>query len=250
MADWSERVALVTGATSGIGLATAVAFGKLGAKVVLAGRRADQGAEAARQVRAAGGEALFVKTDVADDGALAALFDEALSAFGRLDCAFNNAGIEGDTFVPLIEQSRENFERVFDVNVRAVMTSMQHELRAMQSGGVIVNNASVAGLVGFGGMSVYTASKHAVIGLTKAAALEVAPRGIRVNAVAPGAIETEMYDRFAADDETRDALRSMHPLGRTGRPEEIASGVVWLCSPEASFVTGHTLTLDGGFTAQ
>jgi NAD(P)-dependent dehydrogenase (short-subunit alcohol dehydrogenase family) len=127
---------------------------------------------------------------------------------------------------------------------------MQHELRAMQSGGVIVNNASVAGLVGFGGMSVYTASKHAVIGLTKAAALEVAPRGIRVNAVAPGAIETEMYDRFAADDETRDALRSMHPLGRTGRPEEIASGVVWLCSPEASFVTGHTLTLDGGFTAQ
>ncbi|MEM7305093.1 MAG: glucose 1-dehydrogenase [Planctomycetota bacterium] len=246
------RVALVTGATSGIGLAAAKAFAERGAKVVLAGRRQDRGEEAAGALREAGHEALFVRTDVDNEAEVNALVGQAVESYGRLDFAFNNAGIEGDPFVPLHEQTLDNYERVFNTNVRSVLTSMKAEIPAMlkSGGGAIVNNSSVAGLIGFGGMSVYTASKHAVSGLTRAAAAEYAQQGIRINAVAPGAVETEMYGRFAQDDEVQKQIASLHPIGRAGNVDEIATAVAWLAAPENTFTTGIVLPVDGGFTAQ
>jgi len=247
----TSNVILVTGATSGIGAATAKAFAAGGHRVVLAGRRADKGRAVVDEIHAAGGEASFFSADVSKPGEIQSLVENAIGTYGRLDAAFNNAGVEGDAFVPVHEQSAENFRQVFDVNVEAVLNCMKAEIGAMlkTGGGAIVNNASIAGLLGFNGMSVYTASKHAVVGLTRNAALEYAQQGIRVNAVAPGPIETEMYDRFA-NDEVREQINMMVPMGRAGQPEEIASAVMWLADPANSYTTGQVIAVDGGFTTQ
>lgn len=247
----ASQVVLVTGGTSGIGEATARAFASKGHKVVLVGRRAEKGEAVATSIREAGGEATFIAADLSQEGQAQRVVDETIEKYGRLDVAFNNAGVEGDAFVPTHEQTTENYRRVFDVNVESVLDSMKAQIPAMleKGGGAIVNNASIAGLLGFNGMSVYAASKHAVVGLTRNAALEYAPHGLRVNAVAPGPIETEMYDRFANDD-VRAQINTMVPMGRAGRPEEIASAVLWLCDADNTYTTGQVIAVDGGFTAQ
>lgn len=252
MGTFTGRVALITGGTSGIGRAAAVAFAREGAKVVIAGRREKEGAETLALIQKAGGEGLFVKTDVSKEADIKALVEATLRKFDRLDVAFNNAGVEGQPFLPTSDQTEANYQHVFDINVKGVLLSMKHQIPAMlkNGGGAIVNNASVAGVVGMGGMGVYVASKHAVVGLSKSAALEFARQNIRVNMVSPGAIETEMFDRFAAVGSTREVLENLTPNGRVGKAEEIAAAVLFLCSPAASYITGSNLLVDGGWTAQ
>jgi NAD(P)-dependent dehydrogenase (short-subunit alcohol dehydrogenase family) len=251
MKTLQDKIALVTGGTTGIGRATAIALAKAGAKVVVSGRRAAEGEETVRLVRAAGGEAMFVKADVAVAGDVANLVAATVRTYGRLDIAFNNAGIESSVIAPTADQDDADFDLVFAINVKGVYLSMKHQIPAMLKGGggAIINTSSVAGVIGMPGAGPYVASKHAVIGLTKNAALEYGKLGIRVNAVAPAAIETPMLDRFT-ESVPRDFLTSMHPIGRIGKPEEIADAVVWLASSQASFVTGQTIAVDGGFTAQ
>ena len=245
------HVALVSGATSGIGAATAKAFAQNGYKVVVSGRRQEKGQAVVDDIKTAGGEATFISCDVSVAEQVDALVKSTVEAYGRLDVAFNNAGIEGDVFIPTHEQNLDNYTTVFDINVRGVLASMKAQIPVMlENGGSIINNASIAGLIGFQGMSVYTASKHAVIGLTKTAALEYAQQGIRVNAVAPGAVVTEMYDRFAGDEEVKNMIEESHPVGRAGTAEEIASAVLWLADKNNSFTTGQTIPVDGGFTAR
>ncbi|MBI3799218.1 MAG: SDR family oxidoreductase [Deltaproteobacteria bacterium] len=246
------KVALVTGSGSGIGRASALAFAREGAKVVVADVVVDGGQETVRLITAAGGEGLFVKTDVSKAAEVEALIKQTVATYGRLDCAYNNAGVEG-AFVSTTEYTEADWDRVLAINLKGVWLCMKYEITQMlqQGGGAIVNTASGAGLVGVVGLSAYVASKHGVIGLTKTAALEYAKAGIRVNAVCPGVIQTPMIARLTGSrPDLGEALVAAEPIGRTGKPEEIAEAAVWLCSDAASFVTGHAMSVDGGYVAQ
>jgi NAD(P)-dependent dehydrogenase (short-subunit alcohol dehydrogenase family) len=250
MSTWSNgEVALVTGGSSGIGRATALAFAAQGARVAVASRREDESAETVRLIQAAGGEALFVKTDVTRAAEVEALVARVVEHYGALHFAFNNAGIEGEPFIPVAKYAEATWDEVIDINLKGVFLSMKYELpHIVASQGAIVNMASVAGLVGGRLGAAYYASKHGVVGLTKAAAMEYADKGVRINAVAPAVIHTPMADRaFFQDAAVTARVLSMHPMGRVGLPEEVANAVVWLCSKGASFTTGHTLPVDGGF---
>jgi NAD(P)-dependent dehydrogenase (short-subunit alcohol dehydrogenase family) len=249
--DLEGKVALVTGGTSGIGRETAVLFAKAGAKVVVAGRREPEGKETVELIRAAGGDGLFLKADVSKASEVEALIQKTVEKFGRLDAAFNNAGIEG-VWVPLIKQTEEDWDRTIDVNLKGVWLCLKYEILQMLKqggGGAIVNMASIGGLVGFSGAAAYSASKHGVMGLTRAAALENARSKIRINAVCPGAVETALADRVFGAPSVHKYVVSIHPIGRFGKPAEIAEAVVWMCSDRASFMTGQSLVLDGGFLA-
>jgi NAD(P)-dependent dehydrogenase (short-subunit alcohol dehydrogenase family) len=247
-----DKVALVTGGTSGIGRATAIAYAQQQAKVVVVGRRMDEGEETVRLIQEAGGEAIFVPADVTQEADVEAMVDKAVSIFGRLDIAFNNAGTVGEN-PSLIEQTEAEYDRIMNVNVKGVWLSMKHEIAQMlqQGSGAIVNTASGAGVVALPNVPLYTASKHAVVGLTKAAALQYAKAGIRINVVAPGAIETDMFEAATGgQDEAKAYMAGLHPIGRVGTPLEVANAVLFLSSDLASFITGETLMVDGGYVAQ
>src|SRR5437660_1357476 len=250
--SFENKVALVTGAGSGMGLATAKAFAEAGAAVVLADIDENAVRSAAEELVSAGHKAIAVRCNVADEAEVAARFEQTVSTFGRLDAAYNNAGVQSPA-VETADASGDEFERVNAINLRGVWNGMQCELRQMreQGSGAIVNCSSIGGLIGLPGRAIYHASKHGVIGLTKSAALEYASRGIRINAVCPGTIETPMIaDMIAKESLTMEDFQRDQPMGRLGRPEEIAAAVVWLCSPFASFVIGHALAVDGGYTAR
>ncbi|MBD2077188.1 SDR family oxidoreductase [Phormidium sp. FACHB-592] len=251
MVTLENKVALVTGATSGIGKATALALGAAGAKVVFSGRRDQEGEATAALIRDAGAECLFVRSDVSREDDVKALMQKTIETYGRLDCAFNNAGIESSPN-PLHKQSIEDFDELMAINVRGLFLCMKYELEQMlsQGSGVIINNSSIGGLIGFPGVSPYIASKHAVMGLTRSTALDYAKQGIRINAINPGLIATEMMERFVdGTDSTADSFASIVPMGRMGQAEEIAQAVVFLCSDAASYMTGQPLVINGGFTA-
>ena len=252
MGQLDGKVALITGAGSGIGRASALAFAREGAKVAVADIVVEGGEETVRMVKEAGGEAFFIKVDVANAADVEAMVNTVVDTYGRIDCAYNNAGIEG-RLASTDEYPEDVFDKVIDINLTGVWLCMKYELPHMlkQGSGAIVNTASGAGLIGVSGMSAYVASKHGVIGLTKTAALEYAKSGIRVNAVCPGLIQTPMVERITAEQpQLGEALVAAEPVGRTGKPEEIAESVVWLSSDAASFVTAHSMSVDGGFVAQ
>ena len=252
MGQLDGKVALITGAGSGIGRASALAFAREGAKVAVADIVVEGGEETVRMVKAAGGEAFFIKVDVSNAADVEAMVNTVVDTYGRIDCAYNNAGIEG-RLASTDEYPEDVFDKVIDINLTGVWLCMKYELPHMlrQGSGAIVNTASGAGLIGVAGMSAYVASKHGVVGLTKTAALEYAKSGIRVNAVCPGLIQTPMVERITAEQpQLGEALVAAEPVGRTGKPEEIAESVVWLSSDAASFVTGHAMSVDGGYVAQ
>jgi NAD(P)-dependent dehydrogenase (short-subunit alcohol dehydrogenase family) len=243
-------VVLITGALTGIARATAVAYAKEGAKLVVSGRHDDAGASLVAELRAAGAEAEFVRADVRHEEDVSALVDAAVSRFGRLDIAVNAAGTEGKPG-PAVEQTTESYAATFDTNVLGTILSMKHELRVMQAQGKgsIVNISSTFGHEGGAGASIYAASKHAVEGLTKSVALEVGTLGVRVNAVAPGPIQTGMLDRFTGGAEVKAYLATLNAQKRIGEPDEVAKAILYIASDAASFVTGHILTVDGGKSA-
>ncbi|MBD2100240.1 SDR family oxidoreductase [Leptolyngbya sp. FACHB-261] len=247
-----DKVALVTGGTTGIGRATAIAYAQQQAKVVVVGRRIDEGEETVRLIKDTGGEAIFVQADVTKEADVEAMVDKAVDVFGRLDIAFNNAGTVGEN-PSLIEQTEAEYERIMNVNVKGVWLSMKYEIAQMlkQGSGSIVNTASANGVVALPSVPLYTASKHALIGLTKAAALQYAKAGIRINIVAPAAIETDMFEAATGgQDEVKAYITGLHPIGRIGTPLEVANAVLFLSSDMASFTTGATLLVDGGYVAQ
>jgi NAD(P)-dependent dehydrogenase (short-subunit alcohol dehydrogenase family) len=251
-----QKVALVTGGGSGIGRASAIAFSREGAEVIVSDIDITGGEETIRLIQAAGGTAIFVQADVARGTEVEALVKKGVETYGRLDYALNNAGIQGE-IRQTAECSEENWNRIIAINLTGVWLCMKHELAYMlpQGSGTIVNTASNFGLVGSQGMPAYSASKHGVLGLTKTAALEYAKMGIRVNAVCPGPTQTPLVDRILSQQpqlatQIVEAIKAREPVGRMGQPEEIAEAVVWLCSEAASFVTGIALAVDGGFVAQ
>jgi NAD(P)-dependent dehydrogenase (short-subunit alcohol dehydrogenase family) len=247
-----QKVAIITGGSSGIGQATAVALAKEGVKVAVAARRTKEGEQTMRLVNEAGGDGIFVRTDVASEKDVKLLVEKSVKQYNRLDYAFNNAGIE-ESPTPLVDQTSEVFDKIMNVNAKGVWLSMKYEIPEMirTGGGAIVNTSSGTGVIGTPQIPIYTASKHAVLGLTKSAALEYAKSGIRINAIVPGIIETEMFERAAEDNkQTLESLESITPIGRTGNPQEIANAVVWLLSDKASFVLGHTLLVDGGLISR
>jgi NAD(P)-dependent dehydrogenase (short-subunit alcohol dehydrogenase family) len=251
------KVALVTGGASGIGRATALTFAREGAKLVIADMQEDGGQQTAHMITENGGEATFVQVDVTNATAVAALIATTVETYGRLDCAYNNAGISGagiggDQRALTADYPEERWHRVLAINLTGVWLCMKYELQQMltQGGGAIVNTASVAGLSGLQSSSAYVASKHGVVGLTKTAALEYAKRGIRVNCVCPGYIQTPMTAAGMRDPDRMALMIAREPIGRMGTPEEVAETVAWLCSDAASFITGHAMTVDGGYMAQ
>lgn len=247
---FTNKVVIVTGGASGIGRAAALAFAKRGAKVAVADWTENQ--ETVQLITASGGEAIFIKCDVSKAADVKAMVEKTVATFGRLDYAFNNAGIEGASALTK-DCSEENWDKTIGVNLKGIWLCMKYEIPEIlkQGKGAIVNCSSVAGLVGFQGLPAYVASKHGVVGLTKTAALECAQLGIRVNAVCPGVIQTPMIDRLTGTNkEAINQFTKLEPVGRFGQPEEIANAVIWLCSDKASFVTGHAMAVDGGFVAQ
>jgi NAD(P)-dependent dehydrogenase (short-subunit alcohol dehydrogenase family) len=243
-----NKVAFITGGTTGIGRDTAVLFAKEGAKVAFTGRREAEGQQTLELVRAAGGDGLFLKSDVSKAADVQSAVQKTVEKYGRLDAAFNNAGVEG-VWVPLAEQTEENWDHVHGINLKGLWLCLKYEIQQMlsQGGGAIVNMSSVAGLIGSPGAGVYIASKHGVLGLTKTAAAECAAQGIRVNAVCPAVIQTDMAERAFGEPQLNKRVRALHPLGRFGTPREVSEAVLWLCSDKSSFTTGQYIGIDGGF---
>jgi NAD(P)-dependent dehydrogenase (short-subunit alcohol dehydrogenase family) len=248
-----QKVAIVTGGNSGIGRATAIALAKEGANITVAARRASESEETVQLIKETGSDGIFVKTDVANENDVRSLVEKTVDRYGRLDYAFNNAGLE-EIMTPFLNQTSEKFDQIMNTNVRGVWLSMKYEIPEMikSGGGAIVNTSSVGGIMGVPQISIYSASKHAVLGLTKSVALEFANSGIRVNAIAPGAVKTDMIKRVGEENNqfSLDTLTSAHPIGRIADPKEIANAVVWLLSDKASFVLGHTLLVDGGVVSR
>jgi NAD(P)-dependent dehydrogenase (short-subunit alcohol dehydrogenase family) len=252
MMNLAGKVAIVTGGTSGIGRATAIAYAQQGAKVVVTGRRLVEGEETVKIIKNAGGDAFSMQADVTQESDVKAMIDKTIEVFGRLDIAFNNAGTYGEN-PSLSDQPNAEYDRIMDVNVKGVWLSMKYQIAQMlkQGSGAIVNTASILGVTAMPTVPLYTASKFAVVGLTKAAALQYAKSGIRINAVGPGAIATDMFETATGgQDDAKAYMAGLHPMGRVGQPTEVANAVLWLSSDSASFVTGEVLMVDGGFIAQ
>lgn len=252
----SGQTALVTGAAAGIGRATALTFAAEGAKVVVSDIQDAGGKETVKMIENAGGDALYVRADVSKPADVGDLISKTLAAYGKIDCAVNNAGIEGK-IAPFVDQVEDNFDAIIGVNLKGTFLCLQAEIAEMlkTGGGTIVNLSSIAGMIGFSGLSPYVASKHGVIGLTKNAALEYAASGIRVNAVCPGGVDTRMLDSLAEQvtegaQSSSEMMAPLHPMGRIGTPQEIADLIVWLCSSRAGFITGTAIPIDGGYVAQ
>lgn len=249
--EFDGKVALVTGGSTGIGKAAAFAFAQAGAKVVIASRSVEEGEKAVHEICARGGDAIFIKTDVSQAKEVEALVDKTIDIYGRLDCAFNNAGVVAQ-LCPLIDTSENDWEYLMNINLKGVWLCMKYQIKQMlkQGSGAITNMSSIAGLIGTKNNSIYSASKGGVIAMSKAAAIEYAKSGIRINVVSPGIIITSIFDKLSTEQADQFFTDYPHPIGRFGTPEEVGEAIMWLCSDRASFITGHNLIIDGGYTAQ